>query len=390
MGTVTKQLKKVPELRFGGFGDELRGSKLGKEVEMVDSLHTTPKSYVSEGYPMIRVTDVISSSANYDNCLKVTRDVYEQFTGRYKPVSGDIIMSRVGTCGAIIQLRDNTEVCLGQNTVLLKPLTDSNFLYHILKSTNIYKQVNRVSVGSTQKTISLKDIKKLSVNLPSLPEQQKIADFLESVDAWLDNLRQQKTALEAYKRGMMQKLFTQQVRFKDVNGANFPEWKTKVLGKIAKITTGNSNREGSTDTGKYRLFDRSSDERWSSDYELEAEALIVAGEGLVFKPKYYNGKFALHQRAYAVVNNGSDVNWRYLFYFITFNHYWFRRMSVGTTMPSLRMDAFTKIEINLPNEHEQQKIADFLNILDESITAKAEEITMVEQWKKGLMQKMFV
>jgi type I restriction enzyme S subunit len=83
-----------------------------------------------------------------------------------------------------------------------------------------------------------------SIFVPALLEQQKIADFLGSVDAWLDNLRQQKAALEEYKKGCMQKLFTQQVRFKDDNGKEFPRWQTVQMSDIGDAFNGLSGKTG--------------------------------------------------------------------------------------------------------------------------------------------------
>ena len=116
----------------------------------------------------------------------------------------------------------------------------------------------------------------------------------------------------------MQKIFSQELRFKDENGNEFPRWEVKKLGEIAKITTGSSNREDSNLDGEYTFFDRSQDIRSSNRYLFDAEAIIVPGEGQVFVPKYFKGKFDLHQRTYAIMDF-KDIDGIFLFYSISYN-----------------------------------------------------------------------
>jgi type I restriction enzyme S subunit len=115
----------LPKLRFPEFRDvgEWEESRLGEVAKFIDSLHETPKQYVETGYPMIRVADVKDSGLNLDSCLKVTADVYNHFVKRYTPQKGDIIFSRVGSCGESIFIDFNEKICLGQNIVLLKEKT---------------------------------------------------------------------------------------------------------------------------------------------------------------------------------------------------------------------------------------------------------------------------
>ncbi len=132
----------------------------------------------------------------------------------------------------------------------------------------------------------------------------------------------------------MQKLLTGKVRFKGFS----EEWEEVRLGEIAKITTGISNREDSSEKGGlYTFFDRSEDIRTSDKYLFDGEAIIVAGEGQKFIPKYFIGKFDLHQRTYAIMNfNYLVVEAKYLFYHIYQNKNYFLSQAVGSTVKSLR------------------------------------------------------
>ena len=257
--------KLVPQLRFKGFDGEWLSNKFGSLNEVIDSLHETPKEYIENGYSMIRVTDVNDGDLNIEKCLKVSKEVFSEFTKRYIPKKDDIIMSRVGTCGASIKLSSNEPVCLGQNTVLLIPNIEKSFVSSFMKSRFFQNQVDRMVVGSTQKTLSLKDLKLFKLNIPTLPEQQKIASFLSAVDEKIQQLSRKKELLEQYKKGVMQGIFSselgavglederieseeenpsifkskkskfRQLRFKDENGNDFPEWEEKKLGDLVKI-----------------------------------------------------------------------------------------------------------------------------------------------------------
>ena len=110
----------------------------------------------------------------------------------------------------------------------------------------------------------------------------------------------------------MQQLLTGKKRLPGFSG----EWKETLLGKIARITTGSSNRQDSHLDGKYTFFDRSEDIRTSDQYLFDCEAVIVPGEGQDFIPKYFVGKFDLHQRTYAIMDF-EDCNGKFLYYAIT-------------------------------------------------------------------------
>ena len=137
------------------------------------------------------------------------------------------------------------------------------------------------------------------------------------------------------------------------------------------------------------FFDRSQDIRRSDKHIFEGEAVIVAGEGKEFLPKYYVGKFDLHQRSYAIMNF-SNISGKYVFYFLDQNRGYFSKMAVGSTMKSLRLPMFIHMPIKNPSIDEQQKIADLLSSIDRKIELINERVGKTIEFKKGLLQQMFV
>ncbi len=153
-------------------------------------------------------------------------------------------------------------------------------------------------------------------------------------------------------------------------------WVLSKLGEICEISTGKSNTEDAVENGEFAFFDRSRVIKKSTKYLFDCEAIIVAGEGQTFLPKFYSGKFDLHQRAYAIFNCSNKVDINYVFkYLIHFNKY-FEEVAVGATAKSLRLRHFQDLPIPLPPLPEQQRI---VSILDEAFAAIATAKANAEQ-----------
>ena len=129
--------------------------------------------------------------------------------------------------------------------------------------------------------------------------------------------------------------------------------------------------------------------RTSGIFLFDGEAVIVAGEGQQFIPKYFVGKFDLHQRTYAIMNFNGAVS-KFIYYFIFKSQNYFLSQVVGYTVKSLRLPMFQNMPINLPCIKEQTKIANFLSSLDTKIEQVSKELNLTKEFKKALLQKMFV
>jgi len=138
-------------------------------------------------------------------------------------------------------------------------------------------------------------------------------------------------------------------------------WQIKKLGDVCVITTGSSNTIDAVIDGKYAFFDRSKKIKRSNNFLFDSEALIIPGEGAEFFPKYYFGKFNLHQRAYALFNFNKDTNIKFIEYFLIFNHKYFEKVAVGATVKSLRRRHFVDLEIIIPSLSEQKRIVAILD-----------------------------
>jgi len=166
------------------------------------------------------------------------------------------------------------------------------------------------------------------------------------------------------------------------------EWIDKKLGEICFITNGKANAQDHIENGIYPLFDRSEVIKSSNNYIFDSEAVIVPGEGMRFIPKYYNGKFDLHQRAYALKDFNSSG--KFIYYTISHKSDLLAQKAVKSTVLSLRLPILQTFPIEIPqNLKEQQKIADCLSSLDEVITAHNDKLETLKNHKKGLLQNLF-
>ena len=383
----------VPKLRFkdenGQEFPEWRNKKIGRLTKVFDGTHATPK-YVKKGIPFYSVESVTNN--DFINTKFISEEVYIKENKRVKLERDDILMTRIGSVGIVKHIDWDVNASFYVSLALLKKSKEfySPFLCFYIQSSFFQKELwKRMLHVAFPKKINLGDIGKCFVNLPCDAEQQKIASFLSSVDDKISRLEKKKTLLETYKRGIMQKIFTQELRFKDENGEEFAEWVEKRLGEISFITTGKSNRSSSGIADKYTFFDRSDDIRTSSIYLFDTEAIIMPGEGSEFSPKYFVGKFDLHQRAYAVMNF-KDTSGKFLFYYVEQHKSYFLKYAVGSTVKSLRLPIFDNMLVRLPCKFEQQKIASFLSRIDKKIEITSTQIEKTREFKKGLLQQMFV
>jgi type I restriction enzyme S subunit len=166
------------------------------------------------------------------------------------------------------------------------------------------------------------------------------------------------------------------------------EWEEKVLGEICNVTNGKANVQDHVENGKYPLFDRSEVIKASNDFIFDCEAVIIPGEGMRFIPKYYKGKFNLHQRAYALKN--FICNGHFVYYSMLHRSALLSQKAVQSTVLSLRLPILQSFSINIPkNPKEQQKIASCLSSLDEVISDHNQKLEQLKDHKKGLMQNLF-
>jgi type I restriction enzyme S subunit len=259
------------------------------------------------------------------------------------------------------------------------------------------------------------NLRSIPIKAPSKPEQEKIADFLTAVDERIAVGEKKLELLETYKRGVMQKIFSQKIRFKDENGNEYPEWKEKKLGEIGDFYRGLSYDKSNVKNDKsLTLVLRSNNiqaDGLNYDKDLQyvdkgvtvnqmltkndiAICMANGSKSLVGKSATYDGGYdkgkIITVGAFCSIYKTPNLLAKFLFQTHRYRKY-LDTILAGTNINNLKNSDLAELSFLLPNdEREQQKIATFLTALNDKIKAEQIRLNSAKQWKKGLLQRMFV
>ena len=196
-----------PALRFKGFTEKWEQRKLGEITDVRDGTHDSPH-YVDEGYPLITSKNVSNGRINYDAVNYVSEYDFNQINKRSKVNINDILMGMIGTIGNLALIREDPNFAI-KNVALIKYTESINhqFLFQNLQTSYISKELSNSMDGGTQKFISLKKIRNLSIKFPILNEQFKIGQLFQSLDKTITLHDKKIQYLKQLKRGLLQKMF---------------------------------------------------------------------------------------------------------------------------------------------------------------------------------------
>jgi type I restriction enzyme S subunit len=410
-----KEVKNIPALRFSEFDGKWFTRSLSELLTFKNGINASKESYGS-GYKFINVLDIIQNDfithESIIGSVNVTEKEFEKNIVRY----GDILFQR----------SSETREEVGQANVYLdkkQPATfggfvirgkkkadfDPSFMNYLLKTSRSRKEITTKSGGSTRYNVGQETLSKVTIQTTEVPEQTKIANFLTSVDKRINLLTQQKEKLEQYKKGVMQQIFSQQIRFKDDDGNDFPEWEEKRLGEVGNIKRGASPRPIADpkwfDVNSLIGWVRISDVTKSNKILFETEQslsqmgieksrkvdkgnIIMSICATIGKPIYTGFDVCIHDGFVVFENPKCDKE--FLYYLLQFiEKKWCRYGQPGIQL-NLNSDIVNGEKVFLPIFGEQQKIASFLSALDNKIELVNQQIEHTTSWKKGLLQKMFV
>jgi len=273
--------------------------------------------------------------------------------------------------------------------VVLRPQTTADsgyFEYAFRRARSIYL-FWAYSYGITNDRLRLyaNDFLRIPFSAPSLPEQRKIADFLTAVDGRIGQLSQKKALLEDYKKGVMQQLFTQALRFKDDHGNDFPEWEEKTLGEVLTIGSGRDYKH--LGKGDVPVYGSGGVMTFVDASLYEGESVCIGRKGTIDKPQFLEGAFWTVDTLF-YTHSFKGVLPRFIY--VVFQQINWKTYNEASGVPSLSKSTIESIPISVPHPDEQTKIANFLTALDRKIESVSQQITHTQTFKKGLLQQMFV
>jgi len=285
------------------------------------------------------------------------------------------------------------------------------FFYQIIHTDKFVNKVLSRCTGTSYPAINSNDLKKIPIYIPTLPEQQKIASFLTAVDARIQLLQAKKEKLEDYKKGVMQQIFSQEIRFRYENGESFPDWEEKKIKDLFDGIKGKGlSKDKLVESGKYKCILYG--ELYTTYKELISEiksftndkegVLSKTGDLLVPCSTTTSGIDLANVTALNEDNVllGGDMtimrakqaadNVYFAYYLSNFKKYEIAKFGQGITIVHLYFSHFKELSIQVPSLAEQQKIAAFLSSIDEQFERLEKKIEKSKAFKKGLLQKMFV
>jgi type I restriction enzyme S subunit len=331
---------------------------------------------------------------------------------RSRLYKGDIVYPCVGTIGNAVVVEEDNKYHIQQNIAKLTPKEniDSYFIAQFLMSNWGMKEVNRFNATSSQPNVLVGSLRRFEIALPSLPEQQKIATFLSTVDEKIQALKKKKSLLETYKKGVMQKLFLQKIRFKDDEGNDFEDWEVKKLGEIAVFSKGKNISKadivenGVTECiryGELYTYYGETINQIKSRTNISLDNLILSEANDIIIPASGETQIDIATASCVLKSGvalGGDLNIIKTKQNGVFMSYYLNNaqkqqiasLAQGISVVHLYSSQLALLEIQLPSLAEQTKIANFLTAIDEKINKVDAQIKQTELWKKGLLQQMFV
>ena len=391
-----------PKLRFKKFNGDWEKTTIGAKSEIVTSGSRDWAQYYSDsGDKFIRMTNLVRNGINLDlsDLRFVQLPVGSNEGKRTSLEKGDILISITAELGKLGWIPEGLGTAyINQHTALvrMKNTLDSKFVAYALSTEKYNNKLNSLNDSGAKAGLNLGTIRSFELTIPSKPEQTQIASFLSVVDEKISQLTQKLELLSQYKQGMMQKLFSQQIRFKADDGSEFGEWENILVKEIFDVTRGQvlavSNTASVANTDyKYPVFSSQTKQKGLMGFYkkyLFEDALTWTTDGAnAGDVNFRKGKFyctnvcgvLLSKKGYAnlcIAEILNKVTHKYVSY-------------VGN--PKLMNNVMSEIPITIPsNLEEQTKIANFLSSIDQKIEVVAQQIEQAKQWKKGLLQNMFI
>lgn len=396
-----------PKLRFPEFTDEWEEKQLKDFMFFKNGLNADKDKFGS-GIKFISVMDILNNPFITYDVIRGKVDIDEKTLDNYSVTYGDVLFQRssetredAGKSNVYLD-KENTAtfggfVIRGKKTGDYSP----EFMNSLLKSPKVRKEITSKAQGAQHINVGQETLENVSIILPVMKEQERIAEFLSSIDDIIQVQEDKIVALEEQKKGVMQKLFNRDVRFNAEDGSEYPEWEEKVIGDIFDFVNGKAHEKSISENGKYIVVNSkfiSSDGKVKkySDSQIcplkKNDIVMVMSDvpnGKAMSKCFLidaDNKYTLNQRICLLRTEMLAV---FFIYQISRNRY-FMKFDDGVSQTNLRKEEVLGCPLNVPSIEEQQKIADCLLAYDEAIQIKKDKLEVWKEIKKGLLQQMFV
>ena len=387
-------LEPLPKLRFLEFKNTYKKTKLNEAVERIqrrDPTSEAPVMMLSAASGFIMQSEKYSrenagQSLKKYILLRKGELAYNHGASKYKPF---------GCCFELKE--DEARIPYVYHCFAVKENNDKSYIARLLNNQKIDQQLKRLISSSVRMdgllNISYEEYTGIDLYLPSLLEQQKIADFLFLVDRRIEKQRQLVESLKKYKRGLLSAIFDRKLRFKDTD---FSLWKNV---RLSECCLGFDNKRQPISSelrekGTVPYYGANGIQDYVKDYIFDGEYILLAEDGGHFdefqtKPiaQYITGKSWVNNHAHILQATEKDCT-KYIYYALV--HKDIRKYINGSSRAKLNQEDMWQIVILLPNLKQQIKIAQFMSSIDKILSIEEKMLTVLEEKKQGLLQQMFI
>ena len=408
---MTNGVKKVPELRFPGFSGEWETKELGDRVKFYSGLTYTPNDVSKNG------TLVLRSSNIFNNHIINADNVYvnsDKATSTYVEYGDVVVVVRNGSRNligkhAVIKNEESNAVIGAFMTGIRYEF--GSFINALLSTQNFQKEIHK-NLGATINQITTGIFKKMTFYFPKKQEEQKIGEFFSKLDRQIELEEQKLEKLEEQKKGYMQKIFSQELRFKDENWEDYPEWEIKKLDELGEFNSGVGfpekyqggntgipffkvsdmnllgNEKFMNTANNYVSIEQIKQKKWKVIQNVPAIIFAKVGAAIMLNRK------RMILNPFLIDNNTMSYSfsnhWDTNFGHVVFQTLNLPKYAQVGALPSYNSKDIGIIQIRLPIKEEQEKIGDFFSKLDELINKQNQKIDGLKKRKQGFLQKMFV
>ncbi|MFK1789780.1 restriction endonuclease subunit S [Bacteroides fragilis] len=373
----------VPHLRFTEFSGEWKEELLDRIATLSKGIGIPKEQLSEDGDPCILYGELYTKyKSEIIKQVESKTDIDGSKLKRSK--ANDVIIPCSGETAVDIA----TARCVPFDSILLGGdlnvislhKYDGAFMSYQLNGKRKY-DIARVAQGVSVVHLYGEHLKTIKTYNPTLPEQQKIAILLSLLDERIATQNKIIDKLQSLIKGISNKIFA------TIQGIEYR------MGNIVTISNGNSNVQDAVTESKdglYPFFDRSEDIKYLPTFLFDKEAIIYPGEGAEFMPRYFRGKFALHQRCYAIFDFKEIINAQFLYFYLKTQNSYFVRNAVGSTVPSLRLDTFQKLKVIIPPKKIQHSVSLCLSSMEQKCNVEKDILQKLLKQKQYLLRQMFI
>jgi type I restriction enzyme S subunit len=380
---------------------------LGEITDVRDGTHASPH-YVNSGFPLLTSKNISNGCINYNEVNYISEYDFHQINERSKVDVNDILMGMIGTIGNLALVQEKTNFAI-KNVALIKNTgsIDHRFLFQDLQTDYIERELSNNMDGGTQKFISLKKIRNLSITFPTLlNEQDKIGNLFHFLDSTITLHEEKKQQLKCLKSALLQKMFANKNKSgdPDVRFKGFDErWERHILNDLAIF-----NPKGTLPTS-FEYVDLGSvigvemiSHKTISKFDAPSRAQRLAQVGDLFyqtvRP-YQQNNYLFDNKDNAYVFSTGYAQLRplidgYFLLCLVQTKSFVRKVMnacTGTSYPAINSQDLAQIGVNIPiNSKEQRLIGNLYKVIDNLITLYQQKLDDLNTIKQSLLQKMFI